>query len=171
MRAIIHDWILARNICHYTGPWLHFMKTYKKNNPDNPVNRKYYETQFHNLNLSKKRPNKDTCQTGDRLNTLIQFSDDETTLKQELEEHYREADAAYNAKRRLWTFNFTVHDCDERQTHCFVWDESAGRGVNSQFLSLSSEPCIIHITMYSDTCRGQNKNSHMSAKCLVTPQL
>ncbi|KAJ8885311.1 hypothetical protein PR048_011508 [Dryococelus australis] len=142
--------------------------------------------------LPIKRPNKDTCQTCDELNTLIQFSEDETTLK--------EADVAYNANHKdkqiskvnptiktitfdmqqclpvPVTFNFTVHDCDEHQAHCFVWDGSiAERGANEvssclyKYL-LSLEPCVTHIAMYSDTCGGQNKNSHMSAVYLMALQ-
>lgn len=36
------------------------------------------------------------------------------------------------------------------------------------FLNLPSE--IEHVTMYSDTCGGQNKNSHIAAMCLVAMQ-
>ncbi|KAJ8893544.1 hypothetical protein PR048_006142 [Dryococelus australis] len=107
---------------------------------------------------------------------------------QSTEQHHREADAAYNAKDKdkqiskinptmktpvvstyiafyKRQFNFTVHDRDERQAQCFVRDESiVGRGANKVSSCLykylfSLEPCITHITTYSDTCGGQNKKS------------
>ena len=35
---------------------------------------------------------------------------------------------------------------------------------------MNLRPDIKHITMYSDSCQGQNKNSHMAVMCMITLQ-
>lgn len=57
-----------------------------------------------------------------------------------------------------------------------MWNETVGnRGANDvescvykYLLNLPSN--IQHVTMYSDTCGGQNKNSHVAVMCLVALQ-
>lgn len=69
-------------------------------------------------------------------------------------------------KRQLWTFNFTMRNLQSKQCYCFMWHEaSGGRGADQiasciykHFLSIPLNN-VSEITLYSDTCAGQNKNS------------
>lgn len=72
-------------------------------------------------------------------------------------------------KRQLWTYNFTIRDCTEDKTTCYMWHEAAGkRGSNEiatclvDFLSKLPET-VEHVIMYSDSCPGQNKNINVTA--------
>lgn len=74
--------------------------------------------------------------------------------------------------RKLSVFNCTIHDSQNRGV-CNMWSETAGRkGANEvgtcllqYFRSLDSD--IKHITMYSDTCSGQNRNQYIVAALLL----
>lgn len=77
-------------------------------------------------------------------------------------------------KRQLWTFNLTVYDCDEGVTYCYLWHEGiAARGANEigscvyTFIMNDLKADVKSLTMYSDTCGGQNKNTHVAAMCIV----
>ena len=154
---------------HYTLTAIY--EAYKKKYPDNFISRKVYEKIFHSLNISIKKPKKDTCGTCDKIKmkiTMCKNDDEITKLKEDLNEHHLKADQGYKSKeddknmtkdhakmktitfdlqqclptpdlqsgesfykRQLWTFNLTVHDCDNSQAYCYLWYESlAKRGGN-----------------------------------------
>lgn len=81
-------------------------------------------------------------------------------------------------KRQLWTFNFTMRRCVDKQCFCYMWHEAiAGRGANQiasclyDHFTSNSFNTVVEITLYSDTCPGQNKNSFILVMfCLVMKQ-
>ena len=187
---------------------------YKQKFPVNPVSRFIYEREFHLLNIKIKQPNKDTCQTCDKLAMQIQLHPENDALKDELKRHHEDADLAYQSKaadkeisnlnqnmktitfdmqqclptpvvlsslafykRQLWTYNFTVHDCDQSQAYCYIWHEAvAKRGGDDiasclyQYIVANLPKSVTHLVMYSDTCSGQNKNCFVAAMCMKALQ-
>lgn len=75
-------------------------------------------------------------------------------------------------KRQLWTFNLTIHDTTTGTSTHYMWHEClAGRGANEiascVYRHLSTIPeNVKEVTFYSDTCGGQNRNSHISGMFL-----
>lgn len=80
-------------------------------------------------------------------------------------------------KRQLWTFNLTVHNLGTSDVVCYMWHEAeGGRGGNQiatcLFKYMASLPQEVkRIILYSDTCGGQNKNSHVCAMFLTAIQI
>lgn len=72
-------------------------------------------------------------------------------------------------KRQLWTYNLTVHDNATGESMNYMWHEAlACRGGNEiascLYQHIQKLPAAVaEITFFSDTCAGQNKNSHVSA--------
>ena len=81
-------------------------------------------------------------------------------------------------KRQLWTFNLTIYQTlgKESCSLCYVWNETvAGRGGQEigsciyHYLHNLAENNDVHtVTMYSDSCGGQNRNIFFSTMLLQT---
>lgn len=79
-------------------------------------------------------------------------------------------------KRQLWTYNLTFDDSTNGNVTCYMWHEAEGaRGANQIatciFKQLSMLPeGVKQVVLYSDSCGGQNRNSHVSAMFLTLLQ-
>ncbi|MPC67981.1 hypothetical protein E2C01_062170 [Portunus trituberculatus] len=119
----------------------------------------FYNDMFtKNFNISFEPPKMDTCTTCDTLDNKIACST--YSLPQ-----YRSGTAYY--KRKLWTYNFCVHDLKKKISTMYVWYETqAKRG------SIEVASCIKKwvdeekgkfdkLVVVSDNCAGRNKNINL----------
>jgi len=97
----------------------------------------------------------------DSTNICIAFD-----LQQCLPTPFLETSVAFY-KRLYWTFNLTTHNLASEQAFCYLWHEEVARRGGSEiascvFKDLMKLPDTIKtVTLYSDYCTGQNKNSHV----------
>ena len=78
-------------------------------------------------------------------------------------------------KRKLSSFNVTTYDVSNKVGKCFVWTETeGGRGSNEVATILLKNfeqyPNAEHITMFSDTCGGENRNSQVTTMGMYAVQ-
>lgn len=78
-------------------------------------------------------------------------------------------------KRKLNVYNETTYDVKTKEGVCRVWPESEGkRGANEVATcihnNIKSYPNAETVSMYSDSCGGENRNSIFSIMCLHTVQ-
>lgn len=118
---------------------------------------------------SSKRQDKEISKL-DPTSVCIAFD-----LQQCLPTPFLETSVAFY-KRLYWTYNLTTHDLASGQASCYLWHEAiAHRGGNEiascVYKDLMQLPDTVRVvTLYSDSCAGQNKNSHLSSMffCLLT---
>ncbi|XP_072376507.1 uncharacterized protein [Diabrotica undecimpunctata] len=75
-------------------------------------------------------------------------------------------------KLKLNVYNFTIFDASDATGHCYVWDETHGKKGSTEigtcllkYLYSLSET-VTHVSTFSDTCGGQNRNKYVSAALL-----
>ena len=68
-------------------------------------------------------------------------------------------------KRKLWTYNFGIHDYKTKRGFMYLWDEiTAKRGACEiasciyKFITTQVPPTTKKLYIFSDNCPGQNKN-------------
>ncbi|CAH1710610.1 unnamed protein product [Aphis gossypii] len=72
-------------------------------------------------------------------------------------------------KRLYWAYNLTVTDLGSNVSTCYVWHECIAKRRANEIASclykelMSSPNTVKTVTLYSDTCAGQNKNSHVAS--------
>ncbi|KAJ8884925.1 hypothetical protein PR048_011121 [Dryococelus australis] len=157
-----------------------------------------YEHEFHKMNICFNEPKVDMCHRCGVLQVKAKFATMNNTagedINEELAVHHMEADkdkkfalsdnsllcymfdlqqclpSPYSNtlvsfyERFPWTHNLTMHETSIASVTCFMWHETEG----AQLVSLTLE--VKQVTLYSDTCGGQNKNSHVSAMSLFAMQ-
>lgn len=71
-------------------------------------------------------------------------------------------------KRQLWFYNCGVHVSSTNKGYCFVWVEGqAGRGAQEvgsclkKFINEVMRPNVEYLSLWSDSCGGQNRNIKM----------
>lgn len=135
------------------------------------------EEKTKHLNLSEsayesKRRDKEECRN-DPGYVVISFD-----LQKCLPTPYLRSGVSFY-KRQLWTFNLTIYQTRGKESSalCYLWNETiAGRGgqeigscIYHYLHHLSDNNKTIHtITMYSDSCGGQNRNIYFSTMLLQT---
>jgi len=72
-------------------------------------------------------------------------------------------------KRKMWTYNFCVHNLKEHTANLYVWNEATAKRGSSEigsclihYINNYLQDCINKIVIFSDNCSGQNKNINLS---------
>ena len=87
--------------------------------------------------------------------------------------HAKEGPIYY--KRKLAVYNFTVYDV-LKNGHCFLWDETEGKRGAIEIASAllpffeTLPDNVTHVSTFSDTCGGQNRNRFIVASMLYAVQ-
>lgn len=78
--------------------------------------------------------------------------------------------------RKLCVYNLTFYEGDGKNAYCYVWNELNGkRGSNEigssilRYIQTLKEE-ITHLSLFSDTCSGQNRNQQVAAALLYAVQ-
>ncbi|KAK3918310.1 Proline--tRNA ligase [Frankliniella fusca] len=172
----------------YLASYLNVQKMYKryKKEGNPPVSYSSYRRIFKKMGLKFKAPKSDTCATCDSFVVSIKAADGEEKerLTQEHERHKKRLQClpvpdlptgkVYYA-RQLYAYNLTI--VHGKKTHCYMWAEhEARRGANEiascLFHHITKElpSTVKYLTMFSDCCLGQNRNSIICAMLLAALQ-
>uniref|UniRef100_A0A6P7F5F0 Uncharacterized protein LOC114326508 n=1 Tax=Diabrotica virgifera virgifera TaxID=50390 RepID=A0A6P7F5F0_DIAVI len=79
--------------------------------------------------------------------------------------------------RKICVYNLTIYVGYGEKAHCFTWNELNGkRGSNeigsTLFKFLQSLPSVVnHVSLFCDTCGGQNRNQNVAAVMLYAVQM
>lgn len=117
--------------------------------------------------MSMKQEDKDRCQS-ENGETFRAISFDLQAL---LSVPYSNDSQLYY-RRKLNVYNFTIFDCHNNDGYCFVWDECNGRKGSSEIGTCilrylrQLPPSVSHVSSFSDTCGGQNRNKYVVAAML-----
>lgn len=83
------------------------------------------------------------------------------------------SDSQIYYKRKLNVYNFTIMDASKNDGFCFVWDETNGKkGSNEigscllKYIFFNLPDSVTHLTAFSDTCGGQNRNQFVCTALL-----
>lgn len=77
-------------------------------------------------------------------------------------------------KRKLSCYNLSVYSLGNHRATCYMWNECDGQRGSCEIgtcLNLyigSLSPSVEHITLYSDTCTGQNRNQYVAAAMMFS---
>lgn len=117
-----------------------------------------------------KRLDKDKSLNSDGRSVVVAFD-----LQKCLATPYLTASVSFY-KRKLWTFNLTVRNITTKRTSCYIWHEGvAQRGADEIASSLwhfikDLPDSVEEITLYSDTCPGQNRNNILAVMFMIVLQ-
>ena len=77
-------------------------------------------------------------------------------------------------KRKLWTYNFGIHNLKTRFASMYLWDESIDKRGSVEicnclmhYIDSNILPGVKTLHIFSDNCSGQNKNLNMVLTCLL----
>jgi len=85
-------------------------------------------------------------------------------------------DAQIYYKRKLSVYNFTIYKPSTKDGYCYVWDETEGGRGSCEIGTCLLEfvqglpKHVTHLSTFSDTCGGQNRNQFIVAALLQTVQ-
>jgi hypothetical protein len=140
-------------------------RRYHEANPDEKeALKEHYDVHIKEKDLARKAKNEDTVKAiTDKSGTFVYFNFD----KEAVLSTPQLPDQPVLYKRKLCTYNVTTYDVANKAGWCYVWSEYDGsRGSNEVatilYRNIKKYESAEHITMFSDTYGGENRNSQMA---------
>ena len=149
--------------CNYCDAANIKMKNLQKGKDDDEITRLKTQKVLHEANAKASHSLLKAFSKDDNPNIAVITFDLQQTLPTP-----RLSSSAQYYKRKMWTYNFGIHDCKVKQAHFYVWNETqGGRGSREvcsciehyilNYISLNVKKLVI----FSDNCGGQNKNMNV----------